>query len=174
MLVWRGSVGLVCGGRYCHCSQAGLEWLKAGGFSDFYWEAGPYDWSSVEEWGLQIISVLLYWIWTEISWILLDLQGGDPSMEHWGRPLAHVWSCMWMLLWPSSALFLNFLENHTLWPPALVSWRNWSSFKRSSSVFEYNRRLYSLGGLAGNDRGFDHSICASRGYAASKRHWANM
>ncbi len=41
-------------------------------------------------------------------------------------------------------------------------------------VFEYNQRLYSLGGLAGNDRGFEHSICASRGHATIKRHWANM
>ncbi len=24
---------------------------------------------------------------------------------------------------------------------------------------EYNQRLYSLGGLAGNDHGFEHSIC---------------
>ncbi len=38
------------------------------------------------------------------------------------------------------------------------------------NVFEYNRRSYSQGGLAGNDHGFEHSICASRGHAASKRH----
>ncbi len=37
-------------------------------------------------------------------------------------------------------------------------------------IFEYNQRLYSLGRLAGNDQGFEHSICASRGHAASKRH----
>ncbi len=37
-------------------------------------------------------------------------------------------------------------------------------------IFEYNRRLYSQGGLAGNDCGFEQSICASRGLAASKRH----
>ncbi len=37
------------------------------------------------------------------------------------------------------------------------------------SIFEYNQRLYSLGGLAGNDQGFEHSICVNRGHAASKR-----
>ncbi len=37
-------------------------------------------------------------------------------------------------------------------------------------VFEYNQRLFSLGGLTGNDRRFEHSICARRGLAASKRH----
>ncbi len=37
-------------------------------------------------------------------------------------------------------------------------------------LFEYNRRLYSQGGLARNDRGFEHSICTCRGHAASKRH----
>ncbi len=37
-------------------------------------------------------------------------------------------------------------------------------------IFEYNQRLYSLGGLTGNDRHFEHSICASRGHATSKRH----
>ncbi len=32
------------------------------------------------------------------------------------------------------------------------------------------QRMYSLGGLARNDQGFEHSICASRGHASSKRH----
>ncbi len=36
------------------------------------------------------------------------------------------------------------------------------------------QRLYSQGGLTGNDRGFEHSICACRGHAASVRHRANM
>ncbi len=41
---------------------------------------------------------------------------------------------------------------------------------KSDIIFEYNWRLYSLGGLAGNDRRFEHSICASRGgHASSKR-----
>ncbi len=41
---------------------------------------------------------------------------------------------------------------------------------KSDIIFEYNWILYSLGGLAGNDRRFEDSICASRGHAASKRH----
>ncbi len=39
-----------------------------------------------------------------------------------------------------------------------------------SSIFEYNQRLYSLGGLACNDRGFEQSICASWGHATIKQH----
>ncbi len=42
--------------------------------------------------------------------------------------------------------------------------------QRFMCIFEYNQRLYSQGGLAGNDHGFEHSICASRGHAANKRH----
>ncbi len=38
------------------------------------------------------------------------------------------------------------------------------------NIFEYNQRLYSQGGLARNDRGFEHSICACLGHAASERH----
>ncbi len=30
--------------------------------------------------------------------------------------------------------------------------------------YKYNRRLYSQGGLAGNDRGFEQSIFASQGH----------
>ncbi len=43
-----------------------------------------------------------------------------------------------------------------------------------SSIFEYNWRLYSQGGVAGNDCGFEQSICASRGQATSEQYWANM
>ncbi len=41
---------------------------------------------------------------------------------------------------------------------------NWLLFTHFS-FFEYNQRLYSQGGLARNDRGFEHSICACRGHS---------
>lgn len=50
----------------------------------------------------------------------------------------------------------------------------WNTLNLPNKIFEYNQRLYSQGGLAGNDCGFEHSICACPGHAASERNWANM
>ncbi len=125
-----------------------------------------------------------------------DWQNLSPPSNHWQNPdppiiifskLIYVCSITFNI-WP--ILFFGIIsicqnldtpppppsKNDKIWahPKAstLPMFSEWS-LRQYSTIFcwviEYNRRLYSQGGLTRNDHGFEHSICASRGQAASKR-----